>query len=351
MSLFGDFFEKKKSESVVLIDIGIGSVAGACATVTNGEPPVLLYTRRLPIEPHSHESHEKAMLRALAVLGEALVREGAPAFMRATGCGTADIALVSIDAPWQETIVRTEHFEQDEPFLFTEDMVTEALKKASNAPDGKVLVDESIIGTILNGYETRDPFGKQASRAAVIILTSFIDEEIADHIHTTLRSLYNVKNTITIAGSSLRYQAMRIAFPHERDALILDATDQSASLALVRKGLLVNVIEIQNHTKDTSAWAKGVTSTLRDLSKHFPLPRTIFLLAREPDIISLKEVLDGADLAKLWLSDNPPKIVSVLGSHLTGLVRQANTAYPDISLLLMALFCQHRAPDSENTRY
>jgi len=344
MSLFGDFFEKKKSESVVLIDIGIGSVAGACATVTAGEPPVLLYTRRLPIELHADEVPEKAMLRALKVLGDALVREGAPAFMRATGCGTADTALVSIDAPWQETSVRTEHFEQDEPFLFTKSMVTEALEKASSAPEGKVLVDESIIGTILNGYETRDPYGKQTTRAAVIILTSLIDEHIAERIHETLRSLYHVASTITIAGSSLRYQAMRIAFPHERDALILDATDQSASLALVRKGLLVNVIEIQTRTRDTVTWAESVTSTLRDLSKHFPLPRTIFLLAREPDITSLKEVLDGADLAKLWLSDNPPKIVSVLGSHLTGLVRQATTASPDISLLLMALFCQHRAP-------
>lgn len=338
MSLFGYFFEKKKSKSVVLIDIGIGSVAGACATITPGGSPVLLYTRRLPIEPHSHESHEKAMLRALTVLGEALVREGAPALMRATGTGTADTILVSIDAPWQTTSVRTEHFEQDEAFLFTKDMVTKALEKASNAPEGKILVDESIIGTVLNGYETRDPYGKQTSRAAIIILTSFIDESIAEHIHTTLRSLYHVKNTITIAGSSLRYQAMRIAFPHERDALILDATDQSVALALVRKGLLVNVTEIQNRTKDITMWVENVTNTLKDISKHFPLPRTIFLLTREPDITSLREVLDGADLGKLWLSDNPPKIVSVLGSHLTSLVRQATTTTPDISLLLMALF-------------
>lgn len=349
MSLFGDFFKEKESESVVLIDIGIGSVAGACATVSHGEPPVLLYTRRLPIEPHADEPPEKAMLRALKVLGDALVREGAPAFMRTTGCGTADIALVSIDAPWQETSVRTEHFEQDEPFLFTKAMVTEALEKASSAPAGQILVDESIIGTILNGYETRDPYGKQATRAAVIILTSLIDELIAERIHETLRSLYRVDSTITIAGSSLRYQAMRIAFPHERDALILDATDQSASLALVRKGLLVKVVEIQNPTKDTAAWAGGVTGTLEELSKHFPLPRTIFLLAREPDITSLREVLDDAKLGKLWLSDNPPKIVPVLGSHLTGLVRQANTASPDISLLLMALFYRQVSEKKEKS--
>jgi hypothetical protein len=90
-------------------------------------------------------------------------------------------------------------------------------------------------------------------------------------------------------------------------------------------------------------WLKTLTDELAALAQRFPLPRTIFLLAREPDIVSIRETLDEAGLGKLWLSDNPPKIVSVLASHLVGLIRETATAPPDISLLLMALYFQRRS--------
>ncbi|MFA6519409.1 MAG: hypothetical protein WCT41_01130 [Candidatus Paceibacterota bacterium] len=345
MSFFNGLFGRKKSESVVFIDIGTGSVAGAYAQFTQGDQPVMHYTRRLPIEIRTSEPHEDAMLRALGILGEVLIREGAPVLMRNTGSGSVDTVLVSVDAPWQKTSVRTEYFEQKEPFIFNKSMVNTALEKTSTAPPGQLLADESIIGTILNGYETKDPYGKETRRASIIVLTSLIDEKVAQGIQKILRGLYHTKNILTIAGSSLRYQAMRIAFPHERDALILDATGPLTSIALVRRDLLVDVVEIPVHRAGTAVWLKTLTDELAELAQRFPLPRTIFLLAREPNVISLRETLDEAELGKLWLSDNPPKIVSVLSSHLVGLVRSATTASPDISLLLMALYFERRSAE------
>lgn len=344
MSFFGDLFRTPQTESVALIDISTGSVAGACARYTPGEPPVLLYTRRLPVERRDRESHERAMLRALEVLGDALIREGAPALLRATGSGSVDTVLVSVDAPWQKTSLRTEFFEQKTPFIFSKSLVSAALEKTSVAPPGEILVDESIIGTILNGYETRDPYGKEVHRASLVILTSRIDEHVASGITALLRSLYHTGHLLFIAGSSLRYQAMRIAFPHEREALILDATGPFTALALVRRDLLVDAVEVRSRPNGAGAWLKGVLDELAELAEKFPLPRTIFLLAREPEIDSMRKLLDTANLEKLWLSDHPPKIVPVMGSHLSGLVRQTTAAAPDLSLLLMALYFKYRVP-------
>lgn len=345
MSLFGDFFEKKKSESVVLIDISADSVAGAYATFTRGAQPTLIYTHRLPIKVHTGEPLGKAMIRTLSVLGNALICEGAPALLRATGSGSAHSIFVSVDAPWQKTLVHTKHFEQDEPFAFTKNMVTAALEETAIASSEQILVDESIISTALNGYETRDPYGKKTNRAAIIVLTSYIDEHVAKGIQAALRSLYHTEDILPIAGSSLRYQAMRTAFPHERDALILDATGQMASLALVRGGLLITLLEIPHPTKDAPVWIQRVMTSLKEISEQFPLPRTLFLLARESEPESLREMFDTAKLNSLWPSDSQPKIVSVLGSHLSGFVRQTTTASPDLSMLLMAIFFHNRIPD------
>lgn len=339
------FHNEKKAESVALIDIGTTSVAGAYAQYTEDELPTLLYTRRLPVEARDSEPQEQTMLRALAILGEALIREGAPALARATGSGSVSSVLVSIDAPWQKTSVRIEHFEQQTPFVFTKSLVTRGLEKTSTAALGKLLTDESIVGTILNGYETSDPYGKKVRHASVVVLTSLIDEKVADNIISTLRSLYHTKRILPLAGSSLRYQAMRRAFPHERDALILDATGPLTSIALVRKDLVVSLTEVE--ISSAGSWMPYIVKELTELAKNYPLPRTIFLLAREPDVVSLQKKLAGANLGELWLSDNPPKVVSVLASHLGGLVKQVTTAAPDLVLLLMALFWQNRAPEEK----
>lgn len=345
MSIFGGLFgNEKKSESVVLVDIGADSVAGAYANARDGEIPVLLYTRRLPVEVRKGEPAQTAMQRALTMLVEALVREGAPALMRATGSGTSSSILVSINAPWQKTSVRTELIEEARPFVFTERRVKETLKKTAPVEPGTMLVDESIIGTILNGYETRVPYGMEVHRAALVILTSLIDEKVAKEVITTLRLSYHQQHVLPIAGSSLRYQAVQRAFPHESDALIIDASGPSTSIALLRKGLFVSIVDVPG-TDVGAAWAGHVENGLAEIGKQYPLPRTIFLLAREPDVSLLQKTLDTANLAKLWLSVNPPRMIPVLPSHIVGLVRQVSDAPPDILLLLMALYWRKSASD------
>jgi len=343
MSFFGNIFSPAHTESVVLIDISADSIAGAYAHYREGEVPSLLYTRRLPIEIREDEPHEKAMLRALDVLGNALIREGAPMLARFAGNGRADTILVSVDAPWQETKVRTEYFERKTPFTFTKRMLNTALEKTSRTEPNKILADESIIGTILNGYETREPYGKKVHRASVLVLASFIDKKISESIVTALRGFFHTKDILSMAGSSLRYQAMRTAFPHERDALILDAVGPLISIALVRKDLLAAVVEASEASDaDAEEWVKKVIIELTELAKENPLPRTIFLLAQEQDSSSLEQALNSAELAGLWLSDNPPKVVPVRAGHISGSIRQVTTASPDLALLLMALYWQHR---------
>ena len=343
MSFIGDFFYKKQDgESVILIDIGADSVAGAYVRYEETETPVLVYSRSLPIEIHTGEARERAMLRALDVLGNDLIREGAPVLARYAGSGRAGKILVSVDAPWQETNVRTEHFEESEPFVFTKSLVDARLEETRAGLPEKLLVDESVIGTVLNGYETRSPYGKKVHRATIIVLTSLIHKNVANNIIQILEGLFHTKDILPIAGNSLRYQVMRGLFPHERDAIILDATGGSlTSVALVRKGVFASLVQVSNPSGSDS-WIPTVKGELVEVAKHYPLPRTIFLLAREPEISSLQHLLDTADFGALWFSDNPPKIIPVLRSNIPTAIRQVSVRPADIVLLFMALYHQNQ---------
>lgn len=334
----GIFGKSSGTKSVVLIDVSAESIAGAYAISTPANKlPVVLYTRRFPVEVRAWEPPEKAMLRAVQLLAETLIREGAPFLLRATGSGKADAILVAIGAPWQKTSVRTEHIDKKETFEFTDDIIQEVLKETATKETGKLLVNESVIGTILNGYETRNPYGMTVRNAAIVVLTSFVDEQVARDVVSLLRGAYHSEQIIPIAGGSLRCQTVHTVFPHEHDVLIIDATGSSTTIALVRRGLFVAVEEVQPAIS-IEQWAEHTAENLTLLGKQYPLPRTIFLLAREAEIGPLREALCSAKLEKLWLSDNPPKIVSVLARHIVGLVRHDTTATPDLLMILMTLF-------------
>ena len=60
-----------------------------------------------------------------------------------------------------------------------------------------------------------------------------------------------------------------------------------------------------------------------------------------------KKKLSAAILDKLWLSENPPKVISVRPNHLVGLVRQTMAALPDLPLLLMALYYSYRSAKTD----
>jgi len=344
MSFIKNLFGPKKEESIVLIDIGARAITGAYAHYAEGKPPVLVYERSQPVEFREGEQQEKSVLRTLKTLGETLIREGAPELMRATGRGSAQSILVAIDAPWQKISVRTEYLEEKKPFLFTKRLAATVLEKTRVKPPGKVFVDESIIGTILNGYVTSDPYGKEAHRAELVILTSIIDEFVAKNIVSTLRSVYHTRQIIPIAGSSLRYQAVRRVFPHERDALIIDATGPLTSIALIRKNLFMSILQIPDATASVDKWIQCISQELVGVAQRYPLPRTIFLIAREPDILELQKALAAASFGELWLSESQPTVVPVLSSHITGMVHQASVGTPDLLMLLMALYWRLRDP-------
>lgn len=321
MSFLTNFFQKEKfSFNKVLIDVGPHSVAGAYARYRKGEKPAILALYRLPITSHPDEAPERAMLRTLHALGEKLIQEGAPHLARATGNGAADAILASVDAPWAITALRVKRLNPREPLIFSRELANEAMGDRSSEP-GRFFVDESIVGTALNGYATREPYGKQASYAVIAALISHVSQAAAAGITACLRNLFHIDRISLIASGSLRHQAALATFMHERSAGILDALGSSHTLFLIQRGIPVSLTPIRD--------ANSFLYELTVLGKRFSLPQTLFILEpqHEPYYTSLQEMHAASPLAA----------ISVRPSHLIEHVSHAAPTPPDLPLLLMAL--------------
>ena len=370
------FSGKTERTSVALIDINSSSVGGALAHLETGAQPTVYYTNRLPIEIHGEEDLSVAMLRTLDELATALIAKGAPVLHQETRSGHIDRVFTSIGAPWQATAVRTEHVNETKPFTFTKAFLTEITRKSSAVQEGYMLSGESVIATLLNGYEVAHPFGKKVTRAELIILSSFVQKKIADSIEKVLRKTYHTHALTLTAFAPVAYTVFRDIYPYEKDFLVLDVSGEATDTAFIKRGLLVDVAStpcginelirivydspgaLSSHkispainmdiipsarfSKDVETsqkeWLDTLTATLREFSSKNALPRTLFLLTEDESRDYLKNLLDSPVLRSLWLSDEPLAIIPVLPSQFGSFIKSRAEAREDIYLSLLALF-------------
>lgn len=374
----------KDVSSRVLITIGSSACSGAYVEYKDGDIPSIHYVTQHPIEPRDGEELKEAMLRTLDTVGNDLIEKGAPALRRATGSGSVDGVLISVAGPWQETQVRTVAIQPGKPFTFTRGMLSEAIASSPPVPSGRVSYGESVIATILNGYDVPEPFGKRANRAEVVILSSTLDKDVTERIRASIRRLYHTHTISFAAFGPVTYAVLRDLYPHEKDFLVLDVATEDTDLAFVKGGLLVDVGTLQfglNKLLSATHAAERMTveeeagmsrpslgeqpgyinpdrnarfaehaalardewlTGLADLLKHFAqlhaLPRTMFVIAQPNARDYLKRTLDSSILHELWLSDEPLSIIPIAIEQFSGKLRTKADAQTPIFMAILALY-------------
>lgn len=380
-------FKKRAAYNVALIDVSSASVRGAYARIEEGNIPVVYYTAYLPIDPSVDgtmpgDLPPLQMIECVNAIGERLVREGAPVLREATGSGDVRHVFVSIGAPWQESTVRIETIEEAKPFVFTKQLVEGATRK-NEVPEGKIEAGEAVVATMLNGYESRKPFGKRVSRADLVILSSTIDKAVAETVERSLRRTYHTHDVRMTAFAPVAYEVLRDLYPHQDDFLVFDVAGTATDVVFVKKGLLADVRTLSAgvhdllHAARTSgvtgtglvgfgtgaggiidparnarfagraaevqqAWLSSLREALADFASRHPLPRTIFLLADGETRDYLRRLLDAESLRSLWLSSEPVKIIPVMPAQFAEVVAFRGKAAGDAYLAMLALYYARR---------
>lgn len=373
MALFG--FGAPKRTSVALIDIDSSSIGGAVAYFTPSMPPAIAYSERIELEPHQDEHLDAVMLRTLKEMTQLLVKRGGPALRKASGSGHIDHIFVRIGTPWQQTLIRREKILEPKPFIFTYAIQHDILRKKDVPPDGYQNLDETVIATLLNGYPTAKPFGKQTRQIEMVIASSWIEKGVAPEIQKVIRGVYHTHALTITTPASMSYGVFKQLFAHEKNYLILEISEEATNMSYVKDGALIKaeslalgVNDIVRHARDgmpadrqprasiidiasnaafassveaaQDSWVKKMESLFQSFASEQALPRTIFLIAPEGTRDYLTRLLDTPTLRSLWLSDEPLRVVGVAPSHLGTFVSIGPEAQQDTVLGLFALYAR-----------
>jgi hypothetical protein len=373
---------KKASTNVAVIDIRSSSIGAAYATLYKNAAPHVVYSARIPLDPHATEPMADALPRTLDAVLNQLVKTGAPILHKASGSGRVEKVLVTFTAPWHSSKVYSRVIERDKQFLFTRQALEEALKEARPVEENHSSVSEIVIATLLNGYEVANPFNKRVKRAEMIVLASSLEDGFMELVAKAVRKALHQSHIEFGAFMPEAYGILRDIYPHQKDFLVLDVGNEATDLLLAKHGLLVSVNCIPHGVGEIARAARGIglsspnvptapgeTSmidamrnttfeskveqaeqvflnevklTLGALAKQEPLPRTVFLLAEESVRDFLKRLLDAPDLRSLWLSDESISIMPIQPVQFAPYIQSNAEEQVDPALALIVLSARKR---------
>ncbi len=371
MGLFGG----NESKSVLLVDVSSSSARAAYASVRGKGPVVLHHAVRVPMEIGDEAASTATMLRTLDATLRELRDKGAPILHKRTGSGSVSAAYVTVGGPWQDAGIRIETVGDGKPFTFGAELLDRA-KKNGEVPKGRIRSEESVLATILNGYETTEPVGKRAKSAEIVILTATIDEEAASMMRKAVGSFTDHKDVRFATFASLIHESVAGLFPHEKDYLGLRVSGEASELLFVKHGTPLASVSIPCGLNEFSRaaqkfgmtgfpgddaidhaaipglqeemaaankkWAGAIAGCLKDFTAAHALPRTLFLVTDPEARAFIHKALDVPDIHALWLSDDPLSVITLEPSHFSSAVGGEPGATDEVQINMLALVARHR---------
>jgi len=374
-------FFRKETESVLLIDIGSASIAGAYVRIEEIKKPAIYYTARIPIRIRKKHDANSNMEIALSELLEILTHKGASVFAHATGSATVERVVVSVSSPWQETHTHIERIVRDKPFQFTQKLLNSIVEKSSVTDLGRTLVAKMVIATKLNGYNVVQPFGKIAKDAEAFIMSSSIATDIVKTIRTTIRSSMHAPNIEVTAFAPIMFLILRDLYSDKKSFLVMDVSGETTDFLLIKDSILledmsvpyglnelrrvaiesgvdstatdeplraINDTNLFEETNKSSyakrmrtlrdVWMKNLTDSFISLRTRNALPKELLLLADKSAYGFIKDILLTPEIHPLGISDDSLQISYIDPGQLAPYVTHHAKSEGDIFLSLLALY-------------
>lgn len=235
---------RARSRAVALIDLRESDAAVAICAIENGRASVVS-SGSSPLTPDPKEKTHAAS--ALV----ALVRTAAGHALKSYNGPAVEAVYVIAHAPlfMSRTITAESRFER--PERMTDALVAQLAREALSREsfDHSRLAEGSVVRIELNGFATKEPAGKWASRMRIVSLVSECDPESRRPIEAELRTHFPAATVLWRSAIRATTALARVSAAIGDDYSILDVGSAASQFFSVRSGETeTRPIDIGMHT-------------------------------------------------------------------------------------------------------
>lgn len=252
MSIFGR--EASGERYGAIIDIGSGSVLTA---IVHSKPqnlhPHIIWSHREHAALRNIDSLEqsaKAVMSALVSAGMILDSNGRRALNEYQPDAIIRELQCSIAAPWSYTVTKSLHYQQEEPFLVTKELIAELtstirdqIHSDLNENDTLRDLDLEIIaqGTLqltANGYQVPHPEGQWAKQLQLVRGNAIAQRYLIEAITDLRNKLLARAKVHSVSFLFMMYLTCRELMQNMHDICLVDVTYEATEIGVVRNGAL-----------------------------------------------------------------------------------------------------------------
>jgi hypothetical protein len=245
------FSRKSSSGYALLIDVGSSSVGLAIVAPTVSAAPIWSHREHCPLKV-TRSVRESSKAVVTTIMNVMMVFEGEGRAALAVHNKSAKIGTVqtTVSAPWSYTVARTVKFEKDEPFIITEQLLSQlATTAADQAKEefeqkhtlkdlGVQETSRTILDTHANGYRVATPNKQSVKELRVTHVSTLIREEIVASITEIQQKLVPAANLHITSFMMANYYVTDALQPFGVDFCLLDITNEATELGIVRHNAL-----------------------------------------------------------------------------------------------------------------
>ncbi|MEK7568617.1 MAG: hypothetical protein AAB497_00715 [Patescibacteria group bacterium] len=306
---FSFFTKRIQNEGVaLLIDIGSASVGGALVKIEKGRAPHILATTREDISFQEELSSTRFVLAMNHALDRAL--KTVQAKIKTTGVGAPAHIFCTLSSPWFILKSRHIHIAREKAFEVSERSLEEFLNEEIEKLKGELketlppkdvrIIEKNIIQMKLNGYEVKNPYGREISQMELTMTVGVSSLRVIQSIERKLSNFFHTTSLHFGVFPLAAFSTIRDMFSDEKNFLFLDITGEATDVSLVNNDLLVS----------TMSFPYGKNFFIREISTglHTPHEEAVSLLnmflagtldgSKHNDVKNLVEYVENKWLAR-----------------------------------------------------
>ncbi len=242
--------------------------------------------------------------------------------------------FVNLSSPWISSQKRIIHFEKENEFIFTKEIESSIFKKELNKSlnytsdfignSNISIIERRKLNILINGYLTKEPYGKKTKSVDIHSLISVISNETKYAFTHVIERAFHIQPDF-FSNKFMNYKSIINLFKHENNVISIDISGEVTEISIIIKDRLKKIgtipvgmshiirylsnflnisylksesmlimyqnNELEKKYKDSieSAmkksflfWFRQFYDFLEEASKEYVIPSTIHLLSPEP---------------------------------------------------------------------
>lgn len=256
---------KPKQEPILVLHVGSSAVGGALFLPDALGAPRIFFSDSEPVAPDKELNQIKFFDRTMKALDSLSLRlrKASPILPQRVFCILA--------SPWYVSQTRTLRLKKKEPFLFTEKMADELIKKEIELISAKNLSDykkeQEVVRTIelkniktaLNGYETSEPLYQKTQEVEMTIFISMAGENLLGEIEKIVAKHFTPEPVKFSSFAVASFTIVRDVIAKRDNFLLLDIGGEVTDIFMIKKNILRESISFP---KGRNFLVRGVAESL-----------------------------------------------------------------------------------------